>query len=55
VNFWQLSGSRAFRAVEPGSPFFFKLKKPHYAVTEFGFFARHSILPAWPGNLTSRR
>jgi putative restriction endonuclease len=47
VNFWQPSGSRAFRAVEPGSPFFFKLKKPHYAVAGFGFFARHSILPAW--------
>lgn len=47
VNFWQPSGNRAFRAIEPGSPFFFKLKKPHYAVAGFGFFARHSILPAW--------
>ncbi len=47
VNFWQPSGSRAFRAVPEGAPFFFKLKKPHYAVAGFGFFARHSILPAW--------
>ena len=47
VNFWQPSGNRTFRAIEPGSPFFFKLKSPHYAVAGFGFYTRHSILPAW--------
>lgn len=30
-----------------GAPFFFKLKKPHYAVAGFGIYARNSILPAW--------
>jgi putative restriction endonuclease len=47
VNFWQPSGGRTFRAVEAGSPFFFKLKRPHYAIAGFGFYTRHSILPAW--------
>jgi putative restriction endonuclease len=47
VNFWQPSGSRGFAAIEPGAPFFFKLKKPHYAVAGFGYFVRHSTLPAW--------
>jgi putative restriction endonuclease len=35
VNFWQPSGSRAFQAISPGEPFFFKLKKPHYAIAWF--------------------
>ncbi len=47
ANFWQPSGGRAFRTLSPGEPFFFKLKKPHYAIAGFGFFARHSVLPAW--------
>lgn len=47
ISFWQPSGSRSFAAIEPGAPFFFKLKKPHYVVAGFGFFIRHSILPAW--------
>jgi putative restriction endonuclease len=47
VNFWQPSGGRAFRVVGPGAPFFFKLKKPHNAICGFGFFAGHSVLPAW--------
>ncbi len=47
INFWQPSGNRGFSAIESGAPFFFKLKKPHYAVAGFGFFVRHSILPAW--------
>jgi putative restriction endonuclease len=47
VNFWQPSGSRRFHRVSPGAPFFFKLKKPHYAVAGFGIYARNSILPAW--------
>ena len=47
VNFWQPSGGRAFRAVEPGAPFFFKLKAPHNAIGGVGFFAHHSVLPTW--------
>lgn len=47
VNFWQPSGGRAFRAIPPGAPFFFKLKRPHDAIGGFGFFAHHSVLPAW--------
>lgn len=50
VNFWQPGGSRDFRRIPPGAPFFFKLKKPHYAIGGFGFFAHASRLPvslAW--------
>lgn len=47
VNFWQPSGGLAFRAVEGNSPFFFRLKKPHYAIGGYGFFSRHTIAPAW--------
>jgi len=47
VNFWQPSGGRAFRAVSPAAPFFFKLKSPHYKIAGFGYFARHSIEPSW--------
>ena len=46
VNFWQPSGGDAFRAVQPGEPFFFRLKKPHYAIAGFGVFARHEIVSA---------
>jgi len=47
VNFWQPSGGRGFHAVPVGAPFFFKLKRPYYAIAGFGFFAGHSVLPAW--------
>jgi putative restriction endonuclease len=47
VNFWQPRGGQVFRATQPGEPFFFKLKKPYYAIAGFGYFARHSVLPAW--------
>lgn len=50
VNFWQPSGGQTFRAIPPGAPFFFKLKKPHYAIGGFGYFAHASSLPlsiAW--------
>src|SRR5512143_841073 len=46
VNFWQPSGGDAFRAVAPGEPFFFRLKKPHYAIAGFGLFARHEVVAA---------
>jgi putative restriction endonuclease len=47
VNFWQPHGKRAFRALEPGEMFFFKLRAPHKAVAGFGFFERYESLPAW--------
>jgi putative restriction endonuclease len=50
VNFWQPSGSGRVVHLDPGSPFFFKLKKPHYAIGGFGFFATKTVLPtsvAW--------
>lgn len=47
VNFWQPSGTREFRRVSASAPFFFKLKKPYFAIAGFGYFARSSRLPAW--------
>lgn len=47
VNFWLPSDTRAFRSIPVGAPFFFKLKRPHYAIGGFGFYAGHSVLPAW--------
>jgi HNH endonuclease len=47
VNFWQPSGGRGFRVLQPGEPFFFRLKSPHYAIGGFGFFARYQRAPAW--------
>ena len=46
VNFWQPSGRDAFRALQPGEPFFFRLKRPHYAIGGFGLFARHEVVSA---------
>ena len=50
VNFWQPSGSRRFRALEPGEPFLFKLHSPDDYIVGGGFFAASAILPvslAW--------
>lgn len=46
VNFWQPSGSKTFRALQPGEPFLFKLHAPHNYVVGGGFFVRYSALPA---------
>lgn len=46
VNFWQPSGGRGFHVAQPGEPFFFRLKAPRNVIGGFGFFARHSVLPA---------
>lgn len=46
VNFWQPSGSRAFRALRPGEPFLFKLHSPENFIVGGGFFVRYSALPA---------
>jgi len=50
VNFWQPSGSKAFRALKPGQPFLFKLEYPENAIVGGGFFSLFSPLPvsvAW--------
>ena len=49
VNFWKPGGGN-FRAIEPGAPFFFRLKAPHRAIGGFGFFlsfTRMRIRDAW--------
>ena len=46
VNFWQPSGSRMFRALQPGEPFLFKLHSPNNFIVGGGYFVRYSALPA---------
>jgi putative restriction endonuclease len=46
VNFWQPSGSRTFRALQPGEPFLFKLHSPDDVLVGGGYFVRYSALPA---------
>jgi len=45
VNFWQPSGSRTFRALQPGEPFLFKLHSPNNFIVGGGLFVRYSVLP----------
>jgi hypothetical protein len=40
VNFWQPSGSRIFRALQPGEPFLFKLHSPKNSIVGGGHFVR---------------
>lgn len=50
VNFWQPSGARTFRVLQPGEPFLFKLHSPNNFIVGGGFFVRYSPLPtslAW--------
>lgn len=50
VNFWQPSGGREFRSLQPGEPFLFKLHSPKNFIVGGGFFVRYSPLPcslAW--------
>ena len=46
VNFWQPSGGRQFRVLQPGEPFLFKLHSPHNYIVGGGFFSYFTILPA---------
>lgn len=46
VNFWQPSGSREFRALQPGELFLFKLHLPLNFIVGGGTFVRYSRLPA---------
>src|SRR5215469_18301936 len=45
VNFWQPSGGRMFRALEPGEPLLFKLHSPRNFIVGGGFFSRFSQCP----------
>jgi putative restriction endonuclease len=50
ANFWQPGGNRAFRTLQPGEPFLFKLHSPENFIAGGGFFEHASILPcslAW--------
>lgn len=50
VNFWQPSGNRIFKALNPGELFLFKLHHPENYIVGGGFFAHASLLPislAW--------
>jgi putative restriction endonuclease len=51
VNFWKPS-AKPFKAIQPGAPFFFKLKAPkkqpaagYNFVVGFGYFARYVVAP----------
>jgi putative restriction endonuclease len=46
VNFWQPSGGRRFRAIEPGEPLLFKLHYPHHAIVGGGTFTWSTAFPA---------
>lgn len=46
VNFWQPSGARTFRALEPGELFLFKLHSPKNFIVGWGHFVSYSALPA---------
>lgn len=46
VNFWRPSPGM-FAAIQPGEPFFFKLRSPHNAIGGFGLFASFAELPIW--------
>ena len=46
VNFWQPSGSRTFRVLQPGEPFLFKLHAPNNFIVGGRYFIRYSALPA---------
>jgi putative restriction endonuclease len=46
VNFWR-PGGLGFQALQPGEPFFFKLKGRYNAIGGFGLFARFARLPVW--------
>jgi putative restriction endonuclease len=57
VNFWRPGGRHAFRALQPGDPFFFKSHYPHNQIVGGGFFSGFvpmRVSDAWellgPGN-----
>ncbi|HEX5009334.1 MAG TPA: HNH endonuclease [Planctomycetota bacterium] len=50
VNFWRPRDQQALKSIQPGDPFFLRLKRPHYRIAGWGFFAQWRLLPfslAW--------
>ena len=50
INFWQPGGNTAFKVIEQGAPFLFKLRSPYNVIGGIGFFVSHTFLPvnmAW--------
>lgn len=50
INFWQPGGNTAFKVLQQGAPFLFKLKAPYNVIGGVGFFSSQSFLPismAW--------
>lgn len=45
VNFWQPSRVPLFKNLPVGTPFLFKLKRPHNHIAGGGFFLRYDLLP----------
>jgi len=46
VNFWRPKPGN-FKSLQPGQPFFFKLRSPHNAIGGFGLFSWFAELPIW--------
>lgn len=46
LNAWKPTGTRSFRALDPGEPYLFKLHSPHHYIVGGGFFAHSSNLPS---------
>jgi putative restriction endonuclease len=44
VNFWLPKATSPMKALLPGEPIFFRLKKPDYAIAGYGFFAHFQLL-----------
>jgi putative restriction endonuclease len=44
VNFWSPKSVRPMKHMEAGQPVFFRLKRPHYAIAGYGFFAHFALM-----------
>jgi len=44
VNFWLPKATTPMKHMAVGEPIFFRLKKPHYAIAGYGFFAHFQVL-----------
>jgi putative restriction endonuclease len=44
VNFWSPKATQRLRHMEAGEPVFFRLKKPHYSIAGYGFYADFRLI-----------
>ena len=44
ANFWQPRAQRPMAHLGPGTPLFFRLKKPRYAIAGYGFYSHFALL-----------